>query len=100
MSQSDLAAAAGTYQSVIGRIENGTTSPGLDTLARLVAAAGFELNLSLEPAQHPDPVIESFKPGIDQALLAESLQRSVDARLRVAAGLGGDRAGSKRAPKP
>ncbi len=43
LSQRELARRAGTVQSVVARIELGETSPSWDTLARLVAAAGFEL---------------------------------------------------------
>jgi len=81
VSQRDLAEAAGTSQSVVGRIEAGLASPSVDTLARLVHAAGFELKLSIEPAPVVDPVIEAYKPGIDQTLLIENLRRSMDARL-------------------
>jgi transcriptional regulator with XRE-family HTH domain len=34
---------------VIARIERGQASPSLDTLARLLAAAGFELRVEIEP---------------------------------------------------
>lgn len=50
LSQRELAGRARTSQSVIGRIEAGLTSPSWDTLAHLVAAAGFELRGTLEPA--------------------------------------------------
>ena len=83
MSQAALAEAAHTYQSVVGRIEAGMTSPSLETLARLVSAAGFELKLSLEPALKADPVIDAYKPGIDQTLLIENLRRPIDERLRI-----------------
>lgn len=83
MSQSELADAAGTYQSVVGRIESGKTSPSLETLARIVRAAGFELTLSLEPTAVVDPVIEAYKPGVDQTLLVETLRMSVNDRLQA-----------------
>jgi len=83
VSQRDLAEAAGTSQSVVGRIEAGLASPSVDTLARLVHAAGFELKLSIEPAPVVDPVIEAYKPGVDQTLFIENLRRSVDERLRI-----------------
>ena len=83
MSQADLAKAAGTYQSVVGRVEAGTTSPSIDTLNRLVRAAGFELKLSLEPVQESDPVVDSYKADIDPAPLIENLRRSADERLRI-----------------
>lgn len=47
ISQRELAAAAGTSQSVVGRIECNAVSPAVDTLSRLLAAAGFELSFSL-----------------------------------------------------
>ena len=44
LSQRRLAQRAGTTQSVVARIELGETSPTWETLTRLVAAAGFELD--------------------------------------------------------
>jgi predicted transcriptional regulator len=81
LSQGELAGKAGTYQSVIGRIEAGKTSPSLDTLIRMVRAAGFELKLALEPVAVKDPIIEAFKANIDQAPLTENLRRSANDRL-------------------
>jgi transcriptional regulator with XRE-family HTH domain len=49
LSQRALARRARTAQSVIARIERGQTSPSWDTLARLLAAAGFRLRASLQP---------------------------------------------------
>ena len=53
LSQRDLARRARTAQSVVARVEAGTTSPTWDTLTRLVAAAGFELraNIQLRPVK-------------------------------------------------
>src|SRR5215210_7782279 len=50
LTQRALARRAGTAQSVIARIENGTTSPAWVTLVRLLDAAGFALDSSLRPA--------------------------------------------------
>jgi len=83
LSQRQLADAAGTSQSVVGRIEAGLASPSVDTLARLVRAAGFDLKIAIEPSRVVDPVIEAYKPGIDQTLLIENLRSSVDERLRI-----------------
>lgn len=44
LSQRQLAARADTAQSVVARIERGQTSPTSDTLDRLLAAAGFDLD--------------------------------------------------------
>ncbi|MBA2290828.1 MAG: helix-turn-helix transcriptional regulator [Gemmatimonadales bacterium] len=43
LSQRALAKRAATSQSVVARIELGETSPTWETLSRLVAAAGFDL---------------------------------------------------------
>ncbi len=50
LSQRALAARAGTAQSVVARIEAGTTSPSWDTLTRLLQAAGFTLDAELTVA--------------------------------------------------
>jgi predicted transcriptional regulator len=55
VSQRELARRADTTQSVVARIENGSTSPTFSTLTRLLAAAGFDLNVELEIA----PVVDS-----------------------------------------
>jgi transcriptional regulator with XRE-family HTH domain len=47
LSQRALARRAGTSQSVIARIENGTSSPNWDTLERLLNRAGFDLHATL-----------------------------------------------------
>ena len=51
LTQRELAKRARTSQSVIARIERGQVRPSLDTLRRLLAAAGFELRIELEPAR-------------------------------------------------
>ena len=47
LTQRQVARRAGTAQSVVARIELGTTSPTWETLTRLLAAAGFELEALL-----------------------------------------------------
>ena len=47
LSQRQLAARAGTAQSVVARIELGEASPTWDTLSRLLAAAGFDLDTQI-----------------------------------------------------
>jgi transcriptional regulator with XRE-family HTH domain len=54
LSQRELARRAGTSQSVVARIERGQTQPGGETLARLTAAAGFEVRTELLPRAIPD----------------------------------------------
>ncbi|HEY7009233.1 MAG TPA: nucleotidyltransferase domain-containing protein [Jatrophihabitantaceae bacterium] len=47
MTQDQLAACAGITQSVISAYESGRRQPSVPTLAKLVAATGFELDLQL-----------------------------------------------------
>jgi predicted transcriptional regulator len=47
LSQRALARRALTTQAVIARIEAGDTSPGWDTLVRLLRAAGFDLHSTI-----------------------------------------------------
>ena len=53
LSQRQLAHRARTAQSVVARIERGQTSPSWDTLARLLAAAGFAIHTELDPRSSP-----------------------------------------------
>ena len=54
LSQRELARRACTSQSVVARVEGGRTQPSSETLARLLAAAGFELRAELVPRAVPD----------------------------------------------
>ena len=54
LSQRALALKAGTAQSVVARIELGATSPSFTTLTELLAAAGFELAVDLQPRPRVD----------------------------------------------
>lgn len=49
LTQRQLAQRAETSQSVVARIEQGRSDPSTATLARLLAAAGFELRAELTP---------------------------------------------------
>lgn len=82
LTQRDLAERAGTSQPAIARIESGSASPAFATLARLAAAAGYELKLSLVPQPQADPVVERYKRDVDRTLLRENLKKTVDQRLR------------------
>lgn len=86
-SQRELAEAAGTSQSVVGRIEAGSVSPTVATLEHLLAAAGFEVRPQLVRKRVKDPVVELYKRDVDRTLLRANLGRSVEERLRMHAGL-------------
>ena len=53
LTQRELARRAGTSQSVIARIERGQTSPGAETLERLLGEAGFQLRVELRQYRAP-----------------------------------------------
>lgn len=52
LSQMELAARAGIVQSVISVYESGRRQPSIPTLAALVAATGYELELSIRKPRH------------------------------------------------
>jgi transcriptional regulator with XRE-family HTH domain len=53
LTQQELAGRATTSQAAISAYESGRRSPSVDTLARILAAAGFELRMRLaEPDTH------------------------------------------------
>jgi transcriptional regulator with XRE-family HTH domain len=52
LDQAQLAQRAGTTQTYISRVERGAVSPSTTTLARLFAAMGLRLSLTLEPLEH------------------------------------------------
>jgi transcriptional regulator with XRE-family HTH domain len=47
LTQAELAARAGTTQSAIARLESGATTPTLETISKLVRAAGFDLTIGI-----------------------------------------------------
>jgi len=54
ITQAELAARLGTHQSVVARWETGRTRPDFDIVQRAVRAAGFDLGVSLSPADDHD----------------------------------------------
>jgi transcriptional regulator with XRE-family HTH domain len=83
LSQRELALRAGTTQSVIGRIEAEIGSPRLETVVRLLEAAGFRPGVVLEPLAPEDPVVAAYKVDIDRTLLRENLTKTPEERVRA-----------------
>lgn len=81
LSQRALAEKAETTQAVVARIESGDSNPGIETLSRLVKAAGFELQLHVAETRIVDPVVDAYKPGVDQTLLVENLRLTPRERI-------------------
>ena len=75
LSQAKLAVRAGTSQQALSRIENGTVSPSLDTLARLAAAVGEELRI--ESRQREIPFDEDQLATAMASPMAERLERAL-----------------------
>jgi transcriptional regulator with XRE-family HTH domain len=82
LSQRELARRAGTAQSVVARIEGGKVSPTIETLERLLTAAGHTLQLGSIAAPPLDPVIERYRQDVDRTLLHENLRKTPDQRIR------------------
>lgn len=55
LSQVELGRRAGVTQSVISAYESGARQPSVPTLARLVVAAGYELELRISDPATPEP---------------------------------------------
>jgi uncharacterized protein len=74
LSQRELAARTGIAQPTIARIERGQASPRFDTVVRLLAACGYELDLV--------PRLEGA--GVDRSAIRELLSLAPEERLRRA----------------
>jgi transcriptional regulator with XRE-family HTH domain len=87
LTQRQLAERAGTTQAVVARIESGGTNPTVETVERLIDAAGFVLTVGMAPKSKPDPVTEAYRSGIDVTLLRENLRKTPEARVEAAIGV-------------
>jgi predicted transcriptional regulator len=74
LTQRELAKLAEVPQPAIARIESGAVSPRMSTLLRLIAAAGFSLEVSSRIGE-----------GVDRSLIRGSLARTPEERIRAAA---------------
>ena len=83
LSQRQLAERARTTQSVVGRVEANLGNPSIETIARLLAAAGFELHAELRPRSPQDALVDAYKRDIDRTLLRENLRKSPEQRVRA-----------------
>ena len=77
LTQRELARRAGTAQSVVARIEGGATSPSWETLARLLEAAGFALDVALRPLT---PELSHMLDDVPRILRLTPEQRLVELR--------------------
>ena len=86
LTQAELAARASTSQAAISAYESGRRSPSVDTLARVLLAAGFELRMRMsQPDTHEQAraTAESLLPPAELAAF-ERRERRRAARARDA----------------
>ncbi len=83
LTQAELAAAAGLTQQSISAYETGRKDPTLSTLKRLLAAAGLEMRIRLEPIDSHNSTVAAFMEALQPEQRAE-LERSRDDRVRAA----------------
>ena len=80
LSQRELARRAGTSQAAIAAYESGRRSPTLETLARVVRAAGQDLRIHVVPYDDHDDVMAAYEASLsDETRAALKRER---ARLR------------------
>ena len=75
LSQRDLAKRAGTSQATLSAYEAGRKSPTLDTLARVVRAAGADLRITLAPLDHHDEWLAAYEASLPPEQVAEWRRR-------------------------
>jgi len=72
LTQRALASRASTSQSTIAAYENGRKTPSLDTLLRLLRAAGLDLRMRLEVADDHDEWLARYAAAIPADVRARS----------------------------
>jgi transcriptional regulator with XRE-family HTH domain len=86
MTQAELAAAAGVTQQAVSAYETGRKEPTMPTLQRLLAAAGYEMRIRLEPLDDHDASLETLMAALPPTRRAEleaaTRERAAAARLR------------------
>ncbi len=80
LSQRELAQRAGTSQAAIGAYESGKRSPSLETLARIVRAAGQDLRIQVVAYDDHDDAMAAYEASLRGATRA-AIERE-RARLR------------------
>ena len=85
LTQSSLASSAGVTQQTVSSYETGRMEPTLPSLQRLLAAAGFELRMRLEPLDDHDSslaaYVEQLPPDLRSKLERRQRERVEQARL-------------------
>jgi transcriptional regulator with XRE-family HTH domain len=77
LDQRALARRAGTTQAQVSRIERGEISPGVDTLARLLAAMGEQLELASAPGPRGNARTEDLRRDFEQLTPGERVAQAI-----------------------
>lgn len=82
MTQTELAHLAGTSQAAISAHESGRRSPSVDTLCRIVAAAGAELRMGLAAPDSHAAALAAAETALPADQLAHHRKRQRDRLAR------------------
>ena len=85
MTQSELATRAKTSQAAISAYESGRRSPSVDTLSRVLEAAGFDLRMRLAPPDSHDRTRKMTEALLPPSELAGFTSRERNRSSRAAA---------------
>jgi transcriptional regulator with XRE-family HTH domain len=85
LTQRELASLAGVSQQAISAYETGRKEPTFATVERLLAAAGFEMRVRLEPLDDHDRSVDAFVQSLPEEARADleksRRERAEEARL-------------------
>ena len=81
LTQTELAERAGTSQAAVSAYESGRRSPSVDTLVRILAAAGLELRMRLAPPDTHASTLAAAEALLPADQLADRYERE---RARLA----------------
>lgn len=83
LSQRDLARRARTSQAAIAAYESGRRAPTLETLARIVRAAGQDLRIHVVPYDDHDDVIAAYEASLSEETRAALERERAQLRSRA-----------------
>jgi transcriptional regulator with XRE-family HTH domain len=78
VSQRELARRAGTSQSTLSAYEGGRKSPTLDTLARIIRAAGQDLRIHIEPLDDHDEWMRAYEASLPKRTSSARRKRDLE----------------------
>jgi len=100
LSQRELARRAKTSQAAIAAYEAGRRSPSLDTLARIVRAAGSDLRIRLEALEDHDEWMRHFEADLPPQVIERWRERDSELVAAAQRELKGQSQGATRRHRP